>query len=116
MEDQNRSFTQQLKYLWDESLARHVIVRRNEQKPVDLPLLVVIIAAIVAPWLVAGGAIVALVMSYRIEMTRPGSDDLADAATSVADAAEEAATHAGEAVEDAADALTGEEPPAEPRE
>lgn len=111
MEDENRSFMQQIKYLWDESLARHVIVRRDEHKPVDLPLLVVIIAAMVAPWLVAGGAIVALVMSYRIEMTRPDSDALDDAVSEAADAAEDAVSDAVNAVEDAADAVTGDEPP-----
>lgn len=101
MEENRRSFTQQLKYLWDESLARHVIVRRDDQQPVDLPLLVIIVAAIVAPWLVAGGAIVGLVMGYRIDMTRPGSG-VADAAADTAQAAEDVVRDVVDAVEDAA--------------
>lgn len=70
---ENRSFGEWVEYLWHESLERHVVIRNSERVAFDLPLLVVIIAAVVAPWLAAGAVVVALIVGYRLEMTRPNA-------------------------------------------
>lgn len=73
-----RSFTEQVKYLWNESLERHVRIRNDERVAFDLPLLVVLILAVIAPWLAAGGVIVALLLGYRLEMHRREQDATSD--------------------------------------
>jgi|GEM_PF-3576501 len=70
MADDNRSFSDRLKHYWNESLVRHVVFRKGDRKALDLPLLVVIIAAIVAPWLAAGAVVVALIVGYEIRVRR----------------------------------------------
>ncbi len=48
------------------------VIARNPQGAVmlDVPLTIVVIVTLVAPWLVAIGAVLALAASYKIEMER----------------------------------------------
>lgn len=87
MSDDNRSFGDRVKYYWHESLARHVTFRKGDRTALDLPLLVVIIAAIVAPWLAAGAVVVALIVGYEIRMRRdeePAAEHAAASETATA--------------------------------
>jgi len=70
MSEDRRSFGERLTYWWHESLVRHVRIEKETKTALNLPLLVVIVAAVVAPWLAAGAVIVALVMGYHIRMSR----------------------------------------------
>jgi hypothetical protein len=69
------SITERLKHLFHEGMVRHVLLRKEERKIVDLPLNIVLLGALLAPWLVAIGAIIGLVNGYRVELTRPDDDD-----------------------------------------
>lgn len=71
---EQRSFGETMKYAWDEGLARHVVVSNDERTVLNLPLTVILVIALFASPLVALGVIVALVLGYRIEMQRSGSD------------------------------------------
>jgi integral membrane sensor domain MASE1 len=52
-----------IKYLWQEGLARKFIITHEEKNVIHLPLLIVILAALVAPWLVAIGIVIAVVVN-----------------------------------------------------
>jgi hypothetical protein len=67
------SFGDRVKNIWHEGAVRHVIVRKGDQRPVDLPLTAVVISAILAPWLLAIGVVVAIVMGYKMETERHGA-------------------------------------------
>lgn len=71
---QSRSFSEWITYIWAEGLARHVVVEKAEHRPVDLPLTFVVIAAVVAPWLVAIGVVIAVLKGYRLFVERRGDD------------------------------------------
>lgn len=71
--DESRSFAEWAQFLWNESLARHVIVeKKGHYRPVDLPLLLLIIAALIAPWLVAIGLVLAVIMGYALRIESRG--------------------------------------------
>jgi hypothetical protein len=53
--------------------ATHVVVARGESKPVDLPLTAVVIGAVLAPWLLAIGVVVAVAMGYGIRTYGPAA-------------------------------------------
>ena len=76
---QKRGFGEWVKYLWDEGIARKFIITHNEKNVVDLPLLVVVVAALVAPWLVAIGIVIAVVMGATISVKRRADDGEAGA-------------------------------------
>ena len=54
-----------------------VKVENNAATIVNLNLLFTLIALLTAPWLVIGGALVALAMGYKVDVVRPGEQDAA---------------------------------------
>ena len=84
-----------VKYLWVEGLARKFIITHDGKDVVNLPLLIVLLAALVAPWLVAIGIIVAVVMGARIAVERKAGG--AEATDSIADAPNPGEGDAGQA-------------------
>ena len=66
--EQERSVRGRVEDLWHEGMVRHVLVRKEERVPVDVPLNLVVLGTLFAPWLVATGAVIGLVQGYRIEM------------------------------------------------
>jgi hypothetical protein len=57
-------------YIWHEGLVRKLLIERDEKPVVHLPLNVVVIGAAVAPWLAAGGLVLAVVSGCRISVVR----------------------------------------------
>ncbi len=68
MVDSGNGLQEQLKSLWHAGMVRHVYVRKDEHTPVDLPLLVVIVVGMFAPWLLGIGLVIALLLGYRFEV------------------------------------------------
>ena len=66
--EQERSVRERVQNLWHQGMVRHVLVRKDERVPVDVPLNLVVLGTLLAPWLVAAGAVIGLVQGYRIEM------------------------------------------------
>ena len=64
-----------VKFLWQEGLARKFIVTHEDKQVVNLPLLLVIVAAFIAPWLVAIGVILAVVLGASVSVERKADDD-----------------------------------------
>jgi len=83
-----------LSWLWREGLARRVIAEKGGRRAVDLPLTVFLIAAVLAPWLVALGGIAGILLGYQFHVERE----------------EDASIDAG--VEQAEDDMTGGDSPA----
>lgn len=65
-------FKGMLKHLWAEGLARKFVVDREGSNIARVPLSIVIIGAIVAPWLAAAGVVLAVVTGCRIAVERDG--------------------------------------------
>jgi hypothetical protein len=76
-EPEKVSTKDRLKELFHEGMVRHVVVRKEARSIVDLPLNLVILGTLLAPWLVGIGALIALLTGYRISMDR--RDDTAAA-------------------------------------
>ncbi len=120
------SFKDRALGLLREANRRHVIVDKDGKSYVNLPLTIVIVAGLLAPWLLVIGVIVALATSCSMRIdVEPVSDDIApavaggvenpgDAASTVADDVEDLGAQAGAAVEDLAasveDAVEGSAP------
>jgi hypothetical protein len=86
--EQERSVRERVEDLWHEGMARHVLIRKDERVPVDVPLNLVVLGTLFAPWLVATGAVIGLVQGYHIEMQgEPESTPGDTAGTEPADAA-----------------------------
>ena len=71
---EQRLFGEWVRFLWRESIERRIVISKEERTAVNLPLLLVIIAAVVAPWLAAIGLVIGVVMGYRIGMERVGGE------------------------------------------
>lgn len=69
-EPQEVSTKERLKDLFHEGMVRHVIVRKESRSIVDLPLNVIILATLLAPWLTGIGALIALLTRHHIGMVR----------------------------------------------
>ena len=85
--------------------ATHLVIDKGGKTVVDLPLTIVVIGAVLAPWLAAAGAIVAVVTGHRMSINNPeGARGDAESATETV-VAEGEAIHetAGSAVEQIAD-------------
>lgn len=54
-----------------EGNARHIIAEKEGRRLVDLPLTVIVISVILAPWLVAILAAIAVIAGYSIRMETP---------------------------------------------
>ena len=63
--------------IFDTLCRTRVKVENNEATIVNLNLLFTLIALLVAPWLVIGGALVALAMGYKVDVVRPGEQQAA---------------------------------------
>jgi hypothetical protein len=59
-----------VKYLWAEGLLRKLIVDKEGANVVRLPLTVIVAGALVAPWLIAIGLVIAVVTGHRVSITR----------------------------------------------
>src|SRR5262245_20077845 len=55
-------------------MVRHLVVEKDGKRLADVPLLLVIAAAVVAIWLVVGLLVVALLMDYKISISNTDSD------------------------------------------
>lgn len=122
-----RSFGEWVRYVWDEGLARHVIIEKAAEgkRPVNLPLTFVLVGGLLAPWLLALGVLVAVLRGYAIRVEGGGqpapTEPLDEAAADVADEAQsildettdETADLAGEAVDSVHDAADKAEEAAE---
>ncbi len=69
-EPEKTSIKDRLKHLFHEGMVRHVIVRKEPRSIVDLPLDLIILGTLLAPWLVGIGALIALLTGYHIGMER----------------------------------------------
>ncbi|MCC6419272.1 MAG: DUF4342 domain-containing protein [Gemmataceae bacterium] len=68
------SLTDRLRHLWSEGLTRHVVVAQGDHRVLDLPLTIVVVATVLAPWLVGVGALLALLTAHHIGLERRGND------------------------------------------
>lgn len=78
--EQERSVSERLKHLWHEGMVRHVTMRKGDIVPMNVPLNLVVLATLVAPWLVAIAAVIGLLKGYSIEMSREPESNPAPAA------------------------------------
>jgi hypothetical protein len=90
----NRSFGQWVRDTWAAGMAIRVIVEKEDRRIVDLPLNVIIIAGILAPWALGIGVVVAVVTGYRMYTERPvpAQDTTAAASEQPPEPAREAST------------------------
>lgn len=77
---EERSVGDRLKGLWRQGMVRHVLVRKGDNVPMDVPLDLVVLATLLAPWLVAIGGGIGLMKGYSIEMSRDPESGPAPAA------------------------------------
>ncbi len=63
------------KNLWNEGSVRRVRVFKEGKDLINLPLHVTVILALVVPWLVIGGILVALLFGYSAEVTDASDTD-----------------------------------------
>ncbi len=102
------SFMDKVKQVVHEGNVRHVVVEKGGRRVVDLPLTLIIIGAVLAPWIVAILAVVSLLLEYRIsienrETLESSGADLHSALDSGKDAADSAAEKVTDVVDSAAD-------------
>lgn len=72
---QSRSFTSTVRRIVHEGNIRHLVVRKPDRALVDLPLTIVVIATLIAPWLVGLGLVAAVVASYTVSVvTEPKAE------------------------------------------
>ncbi len=66
-----RSFKEQVAHLWDEGMVQHVVITgKSGHRVFDVPLVVVIILGLLAPWAAAIGAVIAVVAGGKISTER----------------------------------------------
>lgn len=68
---ESTSITDRLKALFQEGNARHVLMKKDTSQLVNLPLNIVLLGTLLAPWLVLIGIVIGLVKGYRLELTNP---------------------------------------------
>jgi len=68
------SVTDKAKELWHEGNIRRVIVRKDGERYLELPLNLTVIGTVLAPQFAAVGAIVALATGCSIAVERTGED------------------------------------------
>ncbi len=96
-----RSFGEWVRYVWDEGLARHVIIEKAAEgkRPVNLPLTFVLVGGLLAPWLLALGVLVAVLRGYAIRVEGGGqpapTEPLDEAAADVSESAITGAVDSG---------------------
>ena len=57
-----------LRWLWNEGQARRVVAEKDHRRVVDIPLTAFLIAAVLAPWLVALGGIAGILLGYQFRV------------------------------------------------
>jgi hypothetical protein len=72
--DEPTTYPQRAKDLFRRSNRRHVIVEKGEHRIVYLPLTIVVLAALLAVWLVAILAAIAVLNGYTITLEPAGED------------------------------------------
>ena len=77
---ENPSIMDRLKELFRQGNVRHVVMKNETRQLVDLPLNIVLLGTLLAPWLVGIGIVIALVKGYRLELTNPEKHDTSGAA------------------------------------
>ncbi|MBI5949353.1 MAG: DUF4342 domain-containing protein [Chloroflexi bacterium] len=86
-----RSFKEQVSHLWQEGMVQHVVITaKSGRRVIDVPLVVVIGVGIVAPWVAAIGAVIAVVRGGKI-----GTERQEEPAAPPAPAEEPSAAEAG---------------------
>jgi hypothetical protein len=68
--NERTSFSDRVRWLWREGIARRIVVEKGPRRPIDIPLTVFLVAAVLAPWLVAIGGVVAILMGYQFRVDR----------------------------------------------
>lgn len=71
--NQSRSFTSTVRRILHEGNIRHLVVRKHDRSLIDLPLTIVVIATVVAPWLVGIGLVAAVIASYTVSVVKEPS-------------------------------------------
>jgi hypothetical protein len=66
------------KHLAREGTIQRVLIKRGEETIVQIPIIVAILLTVVVPWLVAGGALVALLNHYTITLQRAHEEPAPD--------------------------------------
>jgi hypothetical protein len=61
----------QIRAGYDEGMRRRFVVRKGDNVVLDLPLLLVVIGAILAPWVAVAGGILAVVNGFELKMVVP---------------------------------------------
>lgn len=77
----NPSFGTRVKDLFNKSLSNSIVIEKDDRRVLHVPVLVVIVAAILAIWLVAILGIAALLWGYSIRLERPASEPLIEGTT-----------------------------------
>lgn len=72
--DEPTTYPERAKDLFHRSNRRHVIVEKGEHRIVYLPLTIVVLAALLAVWLVAILAVIAVLNGYTITLEPAGED------------------------------------------
>lgn len=66
--DTNSSMRGRIRRLWGEGLVRRVVAEKNGRRVVDIPLTAFLIAAVLAPWLVALGGVAGILLGYQFRV------------------------------------------------
>lgn len=69
-EKTGRSFGEWVKDVWHEGMVRHAIAEKDGRRVLDLPLTLVLGAALIAPWLLVIGVLLAVVFHYEMRFER----------------------------------------------
>ncbi|MGE0570472.1 MAG: DUF4342 domain-containing protein [Dehalococcoidia bacterium] len=69
--DQDSGFKAFVRRVWQGGLVRRVTVTREGRTLVDVPLTVIVIGGVLAPWLLALGAVVAVLTGCQLAVRQP---------------------------------------------
>ncbi len=69
--EQESGFKAFVRRVWHGGLVRRVIVTREGRTLVDVPLTVIVIGGVLAPWLLALGAVVAVLTGCQLAVRQP---------------------------------------------
>ena len=72
--DQQQSKKDRLKDLFNEGMRRHVRMTKEERTIVNLPLNVVILGTLLAPWLIGILVLIGLMAGYNVTLDRDADD------------------------------------------
>ena len=105
--NQGSSFKDWVRHVWDEGLARHVVIEKTavNKQAINLPLTFVLVGGVLAPWLLAAGLVIAVLRGYSIRIQGGGGEPAPTDAVkkAAADASEKAQSLLGDAVDKTTD-------------